>query len=64
MKRGYKRPALLKIATEISMIHRRTFLEYKYRQHSRCKPLVLTWHYQIQGISKLIHSSYSKKFRN
>ena len=30
MKRGYKKPALLKIATEISKINRTTLLEYKY----------------------------------
>ena len=29
MKRGYKRPALLKITTEVSRIDRRTLLEYK-----------------------------------
>ena len=59
MKRGYKRPALLKTATEISKIDKRTLIEYKHREESRCIPLVLTWYHQIQSISKVIHSSYS-----
>ena len=65
MKRGYKTPALLKIATEISKIDRGTLLEYKHREKSGRIPLVLTWHHQIQSISKVIHPSYStvaKKF--
>ena len=65
MKRGYKKPALLKIGTEISKIDRSTLLEYKHREKSKHIPLVLTRHYQIQNISKVIHSSYSavaKKF--
>ena len=47
--------ALLKIATEISNIDRRT----------QMKPLVIAWHHQIQSTFKVIHSSYSavaKKF--
>ena len=32
MKRGYKRLALLKIATEVSKIDRATLLEYKHRK--------------------------------
>ena len=59
MKRGYKKPALLKIATEISKIDRRTLLEYKHRKKTERIPLVLTWHHQIQNISRVIHSSYS-----
>ena len=59
MKRGYKKPALLKIATEISKIDRRTLLEYKHRKKPERIPLVLTWHHQIQNISRVIHSSYS-----
>ena len=65
MKRGHKQPALLKIATEISKIDRRTLLEYKYREKPERTHLVLTWHLQIQNISELIHSSHStvaKKF--
>ena len=65
MKRGYKKPALLKIATEISKIDIRTLLEYKHREKTEHVPLVLTWHHQIQNISTVIHSSYStvaKKF--
>ena len=65
MKRGYKKPALLKIANEISKIGMRTLLEYKYREKSERIPSVLTWHHQVQNISKVIHSSYStvaKKF--
>ena len=65
MKRGYKKPALLKIATEISKMDRSTLLECKHREKSERIPLVLTWHHQIQNISKVIHSSYStvaKKF--
>ena len=42
MKRGYKKPALLKIATEISKIDRRTLLEYKHREKPERIPLVLT----------------------
>ena len=34
MKRGYKKPALLKIATEISKIDRRTLLEMKHSEKS------------------------------
>ena len=58
MKRGYKKPDLLKIATARSKIDRKTLLEYKQREKSKCIPLVLTWHHQIQKISKVIHSSY------
>ena len=36
MKSGYKKPALLQIATEISKIDRRTLLEHKYREKSKC----------------------------
>ena len=59
MKRGYKKPALLKIGAEISKIDRSTLLEYKHREKSKYIPLVLTWHHQIQNIFKVIHSSYS-----
>ena len=45
MKRGYKKPALLKIATEIYQIDRRTLLEYKHREKPERTPLVLTWHH-------------------
>ena len=46
-------------------IYRRTILEYKQRERLERIPLVRNWHYQIHGISKIIHSSYStiaKKF--
>ena len=65
MKRGYKKPALIKIATEISKIDRRTLLEYTHREKSEHTPLVPTWHHQIQNISRVIHFLYStvaKKF--
>ena len=42
MKRGYKKPALSKIATEISKIDRRTLLEYNHREKPERIPLVLT----------------------
>ena len=62
MKRGNKRSALIKIATKISNIGRRTLLEYKQKEKSERLPLVTTWQYQIPGISKVIskviHSSY------
>lgn len=59
MKQCYKRPALIKIATKIPTLERRTLSEYKRREKSECIPFVLLWHYQIQGISKVIQSSYS-----
>ena len=65
MRRGYKKPGLIKIATEISKINRSTLLEYKHREKSEHIPLELTWHHQIQNISRVICSSYStvaKKF--
>ena len=65
MKRGYKKPALIKIATEISEINRSTLLEYKHREKFKRITLVLSWHHQIQNISRVICSSYStvdKKF--
>ena len=65
MKRGYKKPALIKIATERSKIDRRTLLEYTHREKSEHTPLVPTWHHQIQNISRVIHFLYStvaKKF--
>ena len=65
MKRGHKKPALLKTASEISKIGRRTLLKYKHRDKSKHIPSVITWHHGIQNISKVICSSYStvaKKF--
>lgn len=58
MKQGYKRPALIKIATKIPDLDR-TLSQYKRREKSERIPLVLLWHYQIQGIFKVIQSSYS-----
>lgn len=40
-------------------IYRRTILEYKQRESLERIPSVCNRHYQIQGISKIIHSSYS-----
>lgn len=34
-------------------------LQCKHKEKSKLIFLVLTWHYQIQGISKVTHSSYS-----
>ena len=57
-KREYK-PANLKIlATEVSRINRNDLLCYNTRNKSQLIPFLITWHQQLQGIPKVIHSAY------
>ena len=57
-KRRYKPANLNKLATEVSRMDRNDILCYNTRNKSERIPFVITWHQQLQGIPKVIHSAY------
>ena len=58
-KRGYKPANLKKLATEVSKMDRNDLLCYNTRNKSECISFAITWHHQLQGIPKVIHSAYN-----